>query len=40
MLLTAFANVMDGWNYSVRFYQPHQEIIDGTWIFPDVKPVQ
>jgi len=32
--------IMDGWNYSVRFYQPHQEIIDGAWIFPDVEPVK
>jgi len=26
--------IMDGWNYVVRLYQPHQEILDGKWIFP------
>jgi len=28
--------VMDGWNYLVRFYLPHPEIVDGTWTFPPV----
>jgi len=28
--------VMDGWNYLVRFYRPHPEVVDGTWIFPTV----
>jgi len=28
--------IMDGWNYLVRFYQPHPEVVDGTWIFPAV----
>ena len=26
--------IMDGWNYSVRMYQPSQAIVDGTWTFP------
>ncbi|MCT4366074.1 MULTISPECIES: DUF1214 domain-containing protein [Synechococcaceae] len=26
--------IMDGWNYSVRMYEPSQAIIDGTWTFP------
>lgn len=26
--------VPDGWNYSVRMYQPRKEILDGTWTFP------
>lgn len=26
--------IMDGWNYLVRFYQPHPEIVDGSWSFP------
>ncbi|MGO4566140.1 DUF1214 domain-containing protein [Rhizobium sp. 2YAF20] len=26
--------VMSGWNYMVRFYQPHREILDGKWVFP------
>lgn len=30
--------IMEGWNYIVRMYQPSQDIIDGTWMFP--KPVK
>jgi hypothetical protein len=30
---------MDGWNYTVRLYQPRPEILDGTWTFPAVEPV-
>ncbi len=26
--------IMDGWNYIVRLYRPHQEILDGQWKFP------
>jgi len=26
--------IMDGWNYLVRLYEPHKEILDGTWTFP------
>ncbi|MCS4277576.1 hypothetical protein M2390_002785 [Mycetocola sp. BIGb0189] len=26
--------IMPGWNYLVRFYQPHPEIVDGTWVLP------
>jgi hypothetical protein len=29
-----------GWNYSVRQYRPRKEIIDGSWVFPEPKPVQ
>ncbi len=29
-----FLPLTDGWNYTVRMYQPRQEIIDGTWKFP------
>lgn len=32
--------ITEGWNYSVRLYQPRQEIIDGKWTFPGVKPAQ
>ena len=32
--------IMDGWNYIVRLYQPHKEILDGTWVFPTVKKVK
>jgi len=27
--------IMDGWNYAVRMYRPHKEILEGTWTFPD-----
>jgi hypothetical protein len=26
------------WNYWVRFYRPRQEILDGTWKFPEAQP--
>jgi hypothetical protein len=29
-----FLHVMDGWNYTVRLYQPRPEILDGSWTFP------
>ena len=32
--------IMDGWNYVVRLYQPHKEILDGTWKFPSPQPVK
>jgi hypothetical protein len=32
--------IMEGWNYSVRLYQPRKEILEGEWTFPGVKPVQ
>jgi len=28
--------IMDGWNYLVRLYQPHPEILDGSWHFPNI----
>ena len=31
--------IAEGWNYTVRFYQPRKAILDGTWKFPEVKPV-
>ena len=30
--------LMDGWNYTVRLYQPRPEVLDGTWTFPHVEP--
>jgi hypothetical protein len=30
---------MDGWNYTVRLYQPQPEILDGSWTFPAVEAV-
>jgi hypothetical protein len=31
--------LMEGWNYTVRLYQPGPEILDGTWTFPSAEPV-
>jgi hypothetical protein len=28
-----------GWNYTVRMYQPRQEILDGSWTFPQPREV-
>jgi hypothetical protein len=28
-----------GWNYTIRLYQPRQEVIDGTWAFPPIEPM-
>ena len=30
---------MAGWNYTVRLYRPRPEILNGSWKFPDAKPV-
>ncbi|RDH83139.1 MAG: hypothetical protein DIZ80_09325 [endosymbiont of Galathealinum brachiosum] len=32
--------ITKGWNYVARLYQPHKEILDGTWIFPSATPVK
>ena len=26
------------WSYTVRLYQPRAEILDGSWVFPTIKP--
>jgi hypothetical protein len=31
--------IMKGWNYTVRLYRPHPEILNGTWKFPEPQPV-
>ncbi|RJG42673.1 DUF1214 domain-containing protein [Motilimonas pumila] len=31
--------ITEGWNYNIRAYQPQQSILDGSWTFPDIKPV-
>ena len=39
---TATANclpIMSGWNYLVRLYRPHDEILNGQWTFPEAEPV-
>lgn len=28
------------WSYTVRLYKPRQEILDGSWTFPKLEPVQ
>ena len=32
--------IADGWNYGIRMYEPEQEILDGTWVFPKIVPVE
>jgi len=32
--------IAEGWNYTVRLYQPRKEILDGTWTFPEATPVE
>ena len=32
--------IMDGWNYIVRLYRPHKEILNGKWTFPEPQPVK
>jgi hypothetical protein len=32
--------IMEGWNYLIRLYRAHPEVIDGTWKFPASKPVK
>lgn len=31
--------IVDGWNYTVRLYRPHAEILNGKFKFPDATPV-
>jgi hypothetical protein len=31
--------ISEGWNYVIRMYEPEQEILDGSWKFPAIKPV-
>lgn len=31
--------IMAGWNYTVRLYRPHAEILSGAWKFPEAQPV-
>ena len=30
----------EGWNYTVRMYEPQQALIDGEWVFPETQPVE
>ncbi|MFD7844266.1 DUF1254 domain-containing protein [Nocardia sp. NPDC059764] len=29
-----------GWNYMVRLYRAHQNVLDGTWTFPAAQPIR
>lgn len=31
--------IMNGWNYMVRLYRPRDEVLDGSWKFPEAQPV-
>ena len=31
--------IVPGWNYTVRLYRPRAQILDGSWKFPDARPV-
>lgn len=31
--------IMPGWNYAVRMYRPHPELLEGSWKFPEAEPV-
>ncbi len=31
--------ITEGWNYTVRLYRPHAEILDGAWSFPVAQPL-
>jgi len=35
-----YLHLTEGWNYLIRFYQPHKEILEGTWTFPKAMPVK
>ena len=30
--------IMEGWNYAIRMYQPQESILNGTWKFPKPMP--
>ena len=32
--------IAKGWNYAIRMYEPRQEILDGSWVFPSIEPVE
>lgn len=31
--------ITEGWNYTIRLYRPKKEILDGSWTFPTVEPM-
>lgn len=32
--------IMEGWNYTVRLYRPGEQVLDGSWVFPEARPVK
>lgn len=32
--------ITEGWNYTVRMFRPRPEILDGSWKFPEARPVR
>jgi hypothetical protein len=32
--------ITPGWNYIVRLYRPRKEVLDGSWKFPEARPVE
>lgn len=30
--------ITEGWSYTIRLYKPRKEILNGSWIFPAIKP--
>ena len=32
--------ITEGWNYLVRLYRPHAEVLSGAWTFPAARPAQ
>jgi hypothetical protein len=32
--------ITPGWNYTIRLYQPREEILDGSWTFPAIQPAK
>jgi hypothetical protein len=32
--------ITPGWNYAIRMYEPRREILDGSWTFPEIKPLR
>ena len=35
-----FLPIVPGWNYIVRLYRPREEILEGSWTFPDPEAVE
>ena len=35
-----FLPIVPGWNYIVRLYRPRKNVLNGSWKFPNPKPVE